>query len=119
MDAAEAVRLDRAAMARIALMVGQGSFGTDATIGFVDGFAQGFLAGGVVWKDEVLAYLRILGVGVTLGAAEFFYRPMLHDTERVIGLASVIIVSDAYRIYAVFVLRYPTVLKGIEKSTLR
>jgi len=41
----------------------------------------------------------------------------LHDTERVIGLASVIIVSDAYRIYQVFVLRYPTVLKGIEKPT--
>jgi len=80
-DAAEAVRLDRAAMARIALMVGQGSFGTDATIGFVDGFAQGFLAGGVVWKDEVLAYLRILGVGVTLGAAEFFYRPIVEEGE--------------------------------------
>lgn len=85
-DACAAIRLDSVARVRILLMLQDGSFGVRCTIGFLEGFQIGFLKGVSVWDEEFTAYLKIMGVGVKLGAAEFFFRPIVEEGE-VAGLS--------------------------------
>jgi hypothetical protein len=67
----------RPELARVVAMLASPGFGTDAAVGFVAGFATGFVDGARSWLQELDALFRIAGIGSTVGLAEFFARPLV------------------------------------------
>ncbi|GAB4055863.1 hypothetical protein [Catellatospora paridis] len=63
-------------------MVSAPGYPMPATVGFVDGFADGFLEGAAAWKHDLQALFKLVGVGVTVSLAEFFYRPVVEEAPQ-------------------------------------
>ncbi|MFZ5762736.1 MAG: hypothetical protein ACOY8P_07420 [Thermodesulfobacteriota bacterium] len=59
--------------------LGDSAFVAKLSVGYVEGFAAGFLDGAKLWRDEFTAMLRLVGVGTIVGVAEFFVRPLVES----------------------------------------
>lgn len=77
--AAPPVGVDSLALAKYLAMTSKPAYPAAASIGFVVGFADGFVAGAGIWLTELKALFRLAGVGTTVGLAEFFARPLIEE----------------------------------------
>lgn len=68
-----------AQVATFTAMVLAPDFPARSSIGFVEGFVLGFLDGAKLWLNDLSALARLVGVGTTVGLAEFFARPLFES----------------------------------------
>lgn len=67
---------------RVLLLCSDPQTGPIFAVGFMQGFADGFVEGAGLWRDEFKAMLRLVGVGTVVGVAEFFVRPVAEDNPQ-------------------------------------